>query len=114
MTRTICVNRKLFNKGLGYGCWTAITLTLLVFTSASLIETDISYTKESNGHRNSYLYVDSVLFKGEEDMYYKDGPFSIHLKNAILILMTGINFAVLIYAWYDKQKTFKLSWCEKG
>ena len=100
MTKVICVNRKLFERTIGYGLWTILTVTLLTFLVASIIETE--------GMGNRVYCIDSILFEN-----YTDCFIPAEKKNTTLIVMNALNI-IFISLWiYNKQKTFKLSWCEK-
>jgi len=113
MTKVICVNRRLFNKSLGYGSWGIITTLLIVFTPISMIETSTLYTDYGDTDMlsdNKYCY-SSITY--QKEICYGWLEAGTDDRTIILQTLLTINLiAISIYA-YNKQQKFKLSWCEK-
>jgi len=110
----ICINRKRFEQVLGYGSWSVITLTLLIFLSASVIEVSNQYLLPPSASTYGVFIwcYDSVLFNERfcGDVFDDDGQQYYSMYD--FIIMNLINASVIGGYIYNKQQKFKFAWCE--
>ena len=113
MSKYLCVSRKRFEQVLGYSSWSVITITLLIFLSASLIEMDNLYIPINQSQWDIKIWCyDSVLFNERfcGDVFDDDGQQYYTMYT--FVIMNLINIAIIGLWIYNKQTKFKFAWCE--
>ena len=110
MTRTICVNRKWFERGIGYGCWGIITVVLMTFTIASVIEMNNTWEKQDDRWGKAKTCYQSIILNKPICTWWVD---DLYIANTGMIMMSIGNFVVIGFWIYIKQDSVKFSWCEK-
>lgn len=112
--KKICIDRKKFERCIGYGCWGVITVVLISFAAMSLIEID-SVTKTKQQHENWYNYhscYDSILEQKTICSSYMDMKKTLSFNFFFLFILNIINLGVISWWIYRKQKAFKFQWCD--
>lgn len=136
MTRKICVNRNYFEKGIGYGLWGFLTITMLFFTFGFMYEVSTQEMREQDIHECKHYAYDDDWNKVELDepdcwdWVDKDYCREMFLRDITVckddyqwekydvspqlfyFIINIINFVVIGLWIYNKQQKFKLSWCE--
>ena len=117
--KEFCINQTKFEKVLGYGSWTIITTTLLVFLTISVIEMDSVYEKFTTTPTGAKIYDGAScyvsVFSNEPkcSTYWSMEGRTSEVFVLLLIGNSG-NLSVLSLFIYNKQQKFKIKWCDKN
>ena len=115
--RKVCVNKSKFEKTIGYSSWAIITIIILTFQIASIIEMNNVYSESKIRDTGEIYYTerkcyDSVIFDEPKCSKYISVELRTQERVGFFLVFTITNFIVMVVFIYGKQKKFKFEWCE--
>ncbi len=117
MTKSFCISRRTFNKYFGYGFWGIITfglLSLLILNSVEINSTFVEqrskyYSPSLSEYKEPYTCYKTIL----TDEKYCNRGSEVELAPMVFFgIGNSINFIVMGFWIYYKQKYFRFEWCE--
>lgn len=115
MVKIICVNKKRTEQVTGYGLWSILTIILLIFGTASIIEFNSFH--EANPEHDNFQIFQSYTCINDDTLWKSnncEGGFYYNIRTIFMLIFNGMNFTIIILWIYDKQQKFKFSWCLNG
>ena len=113
--KEFCVNQSKFERCLGYGSWVIITITILTFLTASIIEMNNVYEKPviiNDLVNYTMSRYDSVLLNEPNCSRYWSMEGRTNESTIFFLGLNILNFGCIGYFIYHKQQKFKFKWCE--
>ena len=110
--RKVCVNKKRFEQGVGYGLWSLLTVGMITVLVISSMEINTVIYNEGDfpfGGKVCYLnYFDGRKCTSETYWEYSVNPTFRHFTSQFALIINTIFIGLWIY---HKQEYFKLGWC---
>lgn len=116
--KILCVKRSTFNKVLGYGSWSIITIGIIVLLVSSGLENSSLHHIDAEGvldGRTCYMnFFDSTEHCWSDRFVLYSGGVTGPSERFSFSIVCSIIDVFVIGSWiYVKQQRFKFGWCEK-